>query len=211
MVYRPRAFTGYRRQSARAAQLCEDVLDKSSPLARLNGLGTMTICTPCPHCRLALRSCACSSSTTTPSCASCCPNISPPRGMRSSASIPGVSAIERALAGRSRDRRARRDAAGSQGLRGAAAGARAVAAADPDADGARRRTGPDPRPRDGRRRLPAQAVQSARAQRAHRRGPAPVATAGVDRAARRRSVQCRRRLGRQGRAGGAARRSRRST
>ena len=74
-------------------------------------------------------------------------------------------------------RRARRDAAGRGWPHALPRRARALGDPDHHADRARRGDRPHRRSRNGRRRLPRQAVQSARAARAHQERPAPRAHA----------------------------------
>ena len=102
----------------------------------------------------------------------------PPAATRSTTSRVDCKASNRALDGRLRSDRARRDAAGSRRVRDLSEAARAVdvhAGAVPHRAGRSRR--PDQGVRDRRRRLPAQAVQRRRARAAgpgdpasHRRG-----------------------------------------
>ena len=89
--------------------------------------------------------------------------------------------MDRALAGKPRrPHHSRRDAAGRGWLEPVPQAAPGVITADHHADGARRGRRPHPRPRDGRRRLSAKAVQSARTAGAHQ-GGAAAPGGGADR------------------------------
>ena len=98
--------------------------------------------------------------------------------------------------GTHRPRRARPDAAGRRRPHAVPEPAREVRHPGHHAHRARRGDRPHRRPRDGRRRLPRQAVQRARAAGAHQGDPAPRAQPAGEPAAGQRAAAALRRLGR---------------